>query len=184
LHFYAVPARKEEGRAMSKTEEGRGMGKTEIKPFEGWNLKIERHELVVFQGRYPNFRMARDIAERFLGFRLNEKEKESLKALGLVHSYQSQRMGQYAVHIDRDYERRLSRAYFHINNGGVCLDVIDNGDNGTRVDIWAGHFGNRTNGIRLFTDAGSLRKLGKMLIGASKHKFSGTSCCAAKCEVS
>jgi hypothetical protein len=160
-----------------------------IKPFEGWGLNIKKGEVVVLKGRYPNAKMACDIAEKFfsrwfpaLGFKFDKKEKESLKRIGLAHSFQGPRMGGHVVSIFRDYEQKLSQAYFHINNGGVHFDVIDNGDNGARVDVWAEHFGNHTAGIKLFTDAESLRKLGEMFVAASKHKFTERYCFATKCK--
>lgn len=72
-------------------------------------------------------------------------------------------------------ERKIGDAYFHINNGGVEISVVDGG-NGPTLKISASHFGHKTNGMELMVSPGHLLQLGEMLVAASKESFSPPYC--------
>lgn len=74
----------------------------------------------------------------------------------------------------------VAESYMHINNGGVTISVVDT-SNGPRIDISASHFGNVTNGMKLYVNSSVLRELADMLERASRFNFTHDPyCCCIK----
>ena len=71
------------------------------------------------------------------------------------------------------------KVYFHINNGGIIFEVRDSG-RGPEIHVSAGHFGHRTNQMKIYTTKDSLKILGKMLSDASDQNLSSPYCHASK----
>jgi hypothetical protein len=144
--------------------------------------KVKGDDIVLHEGKYSDRNSAIKIAQQFLGFKLNRSELKSLQEYHNVYKYHSKRMGAFSVRLNEEYKCPLGCVYFHINNGGVVFEVFDKGAYGPEFKISASHFGHKTNNIELLTDPESMRKLGEMLISASKHNFSGTYCCVTRAE--
>ena len=61
--------------------------------------------------------------------------------------------------------------YFHINNGGVNINVIDCPKGGPTIIIESEHFGHKTAGIELHVHPDMLKEIADMFSKAAEYKF-------------
>ena len=68
-------------------------------------------------------------------------------------------------------EKIIGEVYFHISNGGVTFQIIDEGF-GATIQIDIAHMGHTTNKIKLHTNQDGIKKLAELLRKAKKIKYS------------
>lgn len=68
-------------------------------------------------------------------------------------------------------EKMIGEVYFHINNGGLTFQVIDEGF-GATIQIEMSHMGHTTNKIKLHTNKDGIKALAKLLKKAKNVEYS------------